>query len=201
MATIQVERSKVQTLLEEITQDPEWIFSAECARRGDLYLRYPPVDDESLGHLCYAGDRCDRLTRQFIRDGKQGTKRFDSFEDCCPNTVDVKGNIRSRYYGLSHTKIILEEKGTYRLMLCKRKLTDAPMKHWRPKPGGKPRYNPAHHGLFQVAGMYNDLLKEQPNGTGRRQGRYGGWRPWAQICLRTVRIIRNKGLIYQVIEG
>ena len=197
-----VRRSQVAALLEEITKDPEQIFSCEAARRDDLHLRYPPVNDvEGSGHLAYDGDRSDVQTREFIRDGKTKTRRFDSFYDCCPNETDENGKIRSAFYGRADSKVILEAKGTFRKMLCKRKRNDAPMKHWTgPKPDAQRNYDPAAHDLFVAAGMYNDRAKTQPNGTGKRIGRYGQWRPWLQICLRTIRDIQNKGIKYLVVE-
>ena len=197
--TIDVRRSEVAALLDDITKNPAQIFSVECARRDDLYLRYPPVAIDAMGHLCYDGDCTDIVTREFIRITKKGERRFAEFTDCCPNAVDARGNIRRKAYGLKDSKTILEPKGTFRRMLCKRKLTDAPTKHWAPKPDGKRNYNPADHDLFQVAGMYNDNEKAQPTG-GKRIGRFGQWRPWAQVCLRTIRLIRNKGIDYNVVD-
>ena len=198
--TVQIRRSEVAVKLEDMTRNPQHIFSVVCARRDDLHLRYPPVGIEAMGHLAYDGDASDVVTREFIRITKKGARRFASFFDCCPNKVDTNGNIRSKAYGLKDSKTILEPKGTFRRMLCKRKLTDAPMKHWSPKPDGKRNYDPADHDLFQVAGMYNDNEKAQPTG-GKRIGRFGQWRPWAQICLRTIREIKNNGIVYKVVDG
>lgn len=95
----------------------------------------------------------------------------------------------------SRRRIILQRKGDIRTMVVKGKHNGKPMKHWVSK-GGKLPYNPKDKGLKLVAGMYSDAAKDM--GTGKRIGRHGDWRPWANICLRTVSVIVHDGVKYVV---
>jgi len=170
-----IRRTEVKTLLEQVTKDPEQIFSVLCERRNAVHLRYEPEGMEGEGKLAYVGDYSLVATRQFV-GGKRGSE-----------------------------KIELQPAGSVRLMLCKRKFPDAetgehtPMKHWTPK-GGRCRVNAEEHNLFgPVAGMYNDREKMQPNGQ-VMMGRLGQWRPWVFIALEGVKEIHNKGEVYQVVD-
>ncbi len=80
----------------------------------------------------------------------------------------------------SRTKIELQAAGTLRLQTCKRKTTNAAMKHWAPTRGGRLAFDPKKKGLYHVAGMYNDM---------QALARGGEWRPWCFIDLETVREI------------
>lgn len=167
-----IRRADLRPILDEITKDPERIFSVLCRRRTAVYLRYDPPDMTTEGKLAYRGDHSLIATRQFI-GGKRGSE-----------------------------KIELQPAGSVRTMLCKRKFPGddgrhTEMKHWIPK-GGECRVKAEDHNLFgPVAGMYNDQEKTQPNGE-VRQGRFGQWRPWSFIALEGVVEVHNKGEIYQI---
>ena len=171
-----IRRAELRARLEEMTRDPELIFSVFCKRRNDVYLRYPPTTMEGQGKLAYVGDHTDLATGRFV-GGKRGSQ-----------------------------KIILQPAGSIRRMLVKRKFPNpetgehTPLKHWTPK-GGRLAFDPKEKGLFgPVAGMYNDAEKEQPSG-GRRIGRLGDWRPWCFIALEGVTAIQNKGETYAVVDN
>ncbi len=158
-----VNRADLPGFLRYITTNPEYIFSVECRRRGDLLMKYPPVDDLASGLDCHVGDHSDLATCRFV----------------CG----------------SHRRIVLQRKGTLRQMTVKRKVTNAPMKHWVSK-GGRLPYDLARKGLMLVAGMYNDASHDF--GTGTRLGRHGEWRPWAMICLQTTSLVRYDGVDYRI---
>lgn len=165
---VEVPRAELGGLLDRITVNPEYIFSVVCRRRGDLFQKYPPVNDLARGKDCHVGDHSDMATRQFV----QGSRRVAD-------------------------KIVLQPAGTLRKMIVKRKVTDAPTKHWQPK-GGRLAFDPAERGLRLVAGMYNDATKDV--GLGKMIGRHGDWRPWAFICLRTTTELTYAGTDYRVTD-
>ena len=119
--SVTIERDELRPFLDDLTRDPTLIFSVECKRRTDLELRYLPPDDFSEGPLCYIGDASDGRTQERIR--------------ACPSCgrdlkLTARGCNGKDGCGLKRAKIVLQPAGTLRTMLCKRKLTDAPMKHW-----------------------------------------------------------------------
>lgn len=163
-------------------------FSAYAYRRQPLELRYPPVDQYHNGPLCRDGDH-SRLDdpRGTIRDCKGRLFQLDG--------AGPKDSVFTRRTG---AKIILEDIGTGRWMVLKNYAKDAPpkaTKHWVPK-GATLNYNPADYGLFLFKGAYNDLRKA--NG---RIARHGQWRPFTMLDLRSLTLIRCRGVEYRVIEA
>ncbi len=154
------------------------IFSVYVARREDLFLRYYPIDNFTNGPLARVGDYnliSDR-GRAIVRNGD---REF---------ALDVE-NAKAPIFHRRGTKIVLEEKGTWRWMTIKNWAKDQPhagTKHWQPK-GESLNFDPAAHDLFLVMGMYND-----------RTMRYGQWRPFAMICMRSCAVIRVDGIEYKV---
>ena len=161
-------------------------FSCYAYRRQPLELRYDPMNDLQNGPLCRVGDH-SLLTdeRGTIRNAKGELYRLDG------------ATARDPIYLRRGDKIVLEDIGTGRWMVLKNYTKDESpkaTKHWQPQ-GRALNYDPAAHDLFMTQGAYNDLRK---NG---RIGRYGQWRPFAQICLRSLTIIRCRGIEYRVIES
>ena len=68
---IEVNRNELPDLLNRITVNPEYIFSATCQRRTPLYMTYPPVNDLTKGETVHIGDKTSVITRFFIRGGRQ----------------------------------------------------------------------------------------------------------------------------------
>lgn len=164
------------------------IFSVYSHRRTPLYLRYDPVDDLTNGPLCRVGDHMLLTDRGqgIIRDSKG--REFD-LEGAGPRASIVRRR---------GEKIEIEGIGAGRWQVIKNWAKDEELKatkHHQPK-GGSLHFNPAEHDLFMVRGMYNDLLKS----TTGRIGRYGQWRPFAFVCLRSTTIIRVGGIEWRVIE-
>lgn len=134
---------------------------------------------------------CERRTPLYLRyepANNLATGKLAYAGDC--------SNLRThRLRRTTTTKIILQEAGTLRTMIAKRKTDAKPMKHWRSK-GGRLPFDPATKGLYLVTGMYNDSVKDM--GTGARIGRHGAWRPWCLIDLNTTRHIKYDGVDYVV---
>lgn len=174
------------------------IFAVYVHRREDLFLRYPPINMYDNGPLVRVGDYC-LLTdkgQNVVRNAKiteraiRGLNAPLIFKDEKVYSLDV-ADAKAPVYRRKGDKIILEAKGKGRWMLIKNWAKDQPQKatkHWQPK-GEELRFNPADHDLFMVQGMYNDKVR-----------RYGQWRPWAMICLRSITTIRILGVEYRVIE-
>jgi hypothetical protein len=157
------------------------IFSVYVARREDLFLRYPPIDQYTNGPLARVGDFCNITDkgRNIVRNVVKPEREF---------SLDVD-NARTPVFTRRGEKIVLQPKGTWRWMTIKNWAKDQPhagTKHWQPK-GGKLNFNPADHDLFLVMGMYNDTTM-----------RFGQWRPFAMVCLRSCAVIRVDGIDYVV---
>lgn len=115
-----IKRSELRAFLDRLTVNPTLIFSVECARRTHLELRYPPPDDFTEGDLAYVGD-ASTLDGQRIR--------------ICPHcgrhlAITSRGCGGPQGCGVKRATVILQPAGTLRIMVCKRKLTPTPMKHW-----------------------------------------------------------------------
>ena len=163
------------------------IFSVYSHRRTPLELRYPPVDDFTNGPLCRVGDHSLMTDRGegIIRDAKG--RSFD-LEGAGPKAPIVRRR---------GEKIEIEGIGAGRWQVIKNWAKDEDLKatkHHQPK-GGSLHFNPADHDLFMVRGMYNDAEK---NG---RIGRYGSWRPFAMLCMRSITTIRCDKTEFHVIEA
>jgi len=154
------------------------IFSVRVARRDALYARYAPIDQYTNGPLCRVGDY-NLITDKGRNIVRNGEKEFD---------LDVTST-KAPVFHRRGKKIVIEEAGTYRWMVIKNWAKDQPhrgTKHWQPKGKGL-GFDPAAHDLFLVMGMYNDATM-----------RYGQWRPFAMICLRSCSEVRVNGTEYQV---
>lgn len=66
-----VNRADLGAFLRRITVNPKYIFSVVCRRRGDLLMKYPPVNDLARGKDCHVGDHSDLTTRQFVCGGRK----------------------------------------------------------------------------------------------------------------------------------
>lgn len=151
------------------------IFSVFVERRQPLFLRYNPVDQYTNGPYVRDGDHCNLADRgqNGIRDDRGRWYEFSN---------DTNAPIFRR----RGKKIIIEDAGVGRWMVVKNYDETArnDTKHHQFKPDGRLNYDPAAHDLYLVRGMYSDLP------TNGRIGRYGQWRPWAQICLRSCSKVR-----------
>lgn len=190
MRTIErIRRDRVKSLLDHVTdRRPDGrplfpIFSVFVARRTPLYLRYAPVNDLQNGPLCRVGDHCELRDRgrNVVRDTR------GMIYDMDPGTEAHEVGRSPVFLRRGAEKIILQDVGTFRWMVVKNHDPEArhDTKHHRYVEGGALPYNPADHNLYLVRGMYSDAVK----GDGRI-GRFGQWRPWAQICLDSVTIVR-----------
>lgn len=162
-------------------------FSCYAYRRQPLELRYEPIDQFTNGPLCRVGDH------SLLADPR-GVIR-----DVNGRLFELAGaTARDPIFLRRGEKIVIEDVGAGRWMVLKNWAREQrpqnPTKHWIPR-GGALNYNPAEHGLFLFQGAYNDLVK---NG---RLARYGQWRPFTMLCLRSITIIRCKGCEYRVIEA
>lgn len=180
---IEVPRSNIRTLFNFVTQRPYRIMSVYVARRNPLYLRYQPRNHYSNGCIVRVGDHCkvNDPSRNFIYG---------------PNDViyDLRNFDSDRRPG---QKIVIEEKGTYRWVVVKQAGDVNKCNHWRSR-GETLSYVPDEHDLYHIRGVYNDDVKMQPNGQ-LMVGRYGQWRPWVCICLRTTSIVRAFGNEYRIV--
>lgn len=186
------ERQNLRSLLEHVTeregQNPRYpIFSVYVARRTPLYLRYEPVSQYQNGPLARVGDHCllgDR-GRNVIRDAKGRVHELD------PQDPEVRAkHLEGRspiFLRRGAEKIILEDVGTFRWMVVKNYDPEArrDSKHHQYSEDGELRYDPEAKALYLVRGMYNDEVKSDG-----RIGRYGQWRPFAQICLKSCVLVR-----------
>lgn len=68
---VHVDRANLPDFLRRITGNPEYIFSVVCRRRGDLHMKYPPVNDLARGLDCHVGDYSDLATRRFVCGGRR----------------------------------------------------------------------------------------------------------------------------------
>lgn len=66
-----ISRDNLKTFLDAITANPTFIFSVDCNRRNDLFLRYPPIDILTNGKMAYVGDASDIATRQYVKGSKE----------------------------------------------------------------------------------------------------------------------------------
>ena len=129
---------------------------------------------------------CQRRGNLYLK--YEPTGQYDQGKDV--REGDCSDAITREFIKGKGPRILLQPKGSERTMVVKSKKGNKPLKHWNPV-GGKLPYTPKDKDLKLVVGMYCDAPKDF--GTGRRIGRHGNWRPWCNICLRTVsRIIHNK---------
>lgn len=187
-----IRRDRVRSLLDHVTdRRPDGrplfpIFSVYVARRTALYLRYEPVSDFQNGPLARQGDhnRMEDRGRNVIRDDRGRVYELDP-QDETTREKHLRG--RSPIFLRRGPKIVLEDVGTYRWMIVKNHdpETRNDTKHHQYVDGGELNYDPAEKNLYLVRGMYNDGVKADG-----RIGRYGQWRPWAQICLDSVTLVR-----------
>jgi len=162
-------------------------FSCYAYRRTPLELRYEPIDQHTNGPLCRVGDH-SRLddARGVIRDAKDRPFQLDGCQK------------RDPIFLRRGSKITLEEVGTGRWMILKNYAKDSSpkaTKHWIPQ-GRTLNYNPSEYGLFLFQGAYNDLRKSDG-----RIARYGQWRPFCMLCLRSITTIRVDKVEYRVVES
>jgi hypothetical protein len=163
------------------------IFTCFVARRTPLFLRYNPVSDLQNGPLVREGDHCELSDkgRNVVRDARGRVYELDPQDDAT-REKHLKGR-SPVFLRRGGAKIVLQDVGTYRWMVVKNYDPEArnDTKHHKFTEDGELRYNPADKNLYLVRGMYNDA--EKPDGM---IGRFGQWRPWAQICLDSVTVVR-----------
>ncbi len=199
----QIRRWQVKGTLDAITQSPWRVISALVARRTALFLRYPPRDPDTNGVLVRQGDLFN------LNDGLIPVQQANGLHpDVTIGGCGVIVDANRREYNLADKtaerrpgqKVVIEPAGTIRWMQVKQWDHDnpRPTKHWTPKDGWL-NYNPLNHDLFLLQGFYNDQIKTQPNGQ-IMVGRYGQWRPFANLCLRGVTIIRALGVEWRVTD-
>ena len=201
----EIRRWQVKGTMDAITQAPWRIISAYGARRGDLLLRYPPRDLETNGVLVRIGDRFPYNGELLPVQLPDGTLDPRMTIGGAGVIVDASG----REYNLADKraerrkgdKVIIEPAGTARWLQVKQWDHDnpRPTKHWTPSDDGKLHYEPLTYDLYQLQGFYNDQVKTQPNGT-IMLGRYGQWRPFCQVCMRGVMVIRALGVEWRVTD-